>query len=69
VDPGCRRLIEALEKHTYREDTLIPNKDQGYDHITDALGYAVEFLFPITRNTQDMPAEPQRWGVQTVTYR
>jgi phage terminase large subunit len=65
VDPRCRKTIESLEKQTYKQDTLVPNKDDGYDHMNDALGYAVEMLFPI-RRTNIEQREPERWGFRTL---
>jgi hypothetical protein len=50
VDPRCRQLREALIKHSYKENSRIPEKDKGYDHITDALSYSVYQLYPIGRN-------------------
>jgi hypothetical protein len=63
IDPRCRRLIESLEKHCYKENTQIPDKDSGWDHMTDALGYGVEYLFPIRKETQPQPMVP--WGMAT----
>lgn len=65
VDNSCRRVIESLEKQTYKTDTLIPDKDSGYDHLNDALGYAVEMLFPI-RRAEPTAEVPERWGVKTM---
>lgn len=39
VHPRCTRLIRGLDGLTYKEDTNIPDKSLGLDHITDALGY------------------------------
>lgn len=58
VDPKCKKVIESLERHTYKEGTSQPEKD-GFDHMNDALGYAVEYLFPIKKAHQ--PTAPQRW--------
>lgn len=58
VDPKCKKVIESLERHTYKEGTSQPEKD-GFDHMNDALGYAVEYLFPIRKATA--PQAPQRW--------
>lgn len=58
VDPKCKKVIESLERHTYKQGTSQPQKD-GYDHMNDALGYAVEFLFPIRKAHQ--PISPTRW--------
>ncbi|CAB4128019.1 phage_term_2, phage terminase, large subunit, PBSX family [uncultured Caudovirales phage] len=60
VDPRCRRLIECLEKHTYKEGTTQPDKDSGFDHMADAMRYAIDYMFPIRPATAPAPA--QRWG-------
>lgn len=62
VDPSCKRLIECLEKHTYKEGTTQPDKDSGYDHMSDALRYAVDYLFPVRRDVDPDQLRPQRWG-------
>jgi len=58
VDPKCKKVIESLERHTYKDGTSQPEKD-GFDHMNDALGYAVEYLFPIRK--ANAPQSPQRW--------
>ena len=59
VSPKCKATIRSLERHTYKEGTSIPNKDDGYDHLNDAFGYLVEYLFPI--KTEYAIAQPTRW--------
>lgn len=61
ISPACRRLIECLSKQTYKPGTQIPEKD-GMDHANDAAGYAIEYLFPITKTVTPAPSE--RWGVR-----
>ena len=58
VDPKCKKVIESLERHTYKEGTSQPEKD-GFDHMNDALGYAVDYLFPIKKSHATQ--RPQRW--------
>jgi len=58
ISPKCKQTIKSLERQTYKEGTSIPNKD-GYDHMNDALGYLVEYLYPI-RTEYDVP-QPTRW--------
>ena len=62
VDPKCKYTIEGLERQTYKPGTTQPDKDSGYDHQMDALGYLVDYLFPVRRDAQ--PFTPQRWGHQ-----
>lgn len=49
IDPKCKNLIKCLTHQTYKEGTRIPDKDSGYDHMNDALGYLVHGLMPIKR--------------------
>ena len=59
ISPKCRQTIKSLERQTYKEGTSVPNKEDGYDHMNDALGYLVEYLFPV-RTEYDAP-QPTRW--------
>ena len=59
VSPKCKQTIKSLERQTYKEGTSVPNKDDGYDHMNDALGYLVEYLFPV--RTEYATPQPQRW--------
>ena len=60
--PKVKYTIEGLERHTYKEGTTQPDKDSGYDHQMDALGYMIDYLFPIKRDRDPNLAQPQRWG-------
>lgn len=62
VDPGCRRVIECFDKHSYKPGTTQPDKDSGYDHMADAIRYAVDFMFPIRRDVDPNLVQPTRWG-------
>ena len=60
VDPKCKQTIASLERQTYKEGTSQPNKDDGYDHMNDALGYLVEYLYPIRKQREI--EQPVRWS-------
>ena len=60
VDPRCKRLIECLERHNYKPGTSQPDKDSGYDHLTDAARYYFDYVWPVRRDIT--PQAPQRWG-------
>lgn len=51
IDPKCRQLIKCLSRFSYKEHSQIPDKGgkEDYSHFPDALGYCVDFLFPVTR--------------------
>ena len=59
IDPKCKHTIKSLERQTYKEGTSQPNKD-GFDHMNDALGYLVEYLFPL--RTDYKIEQPTRWS-------
>ena len=60
VDKKCLNVIRSLERQIYKEGTSQPDKEQGYDHMNDALGYAIEILYPVRRNFISKPQE--RWS-------
>ena len=41
VSSSCRALIETLELQSWDEKTGDPDKQNGYDHMNDALGYVI----------------------------
>ena len=55
IDPKCRKIRECLIKMSYKEGTRIPDKDNVYDHMSDALGYLVYQNFGLKREIQSMP--------------
>jgi hypothetical protein len=59
VDPKCKYTIESLERHAYKEGTSVPDKDSGYDHMSDALRYMVSYIWPVKRDVKPQPQ--QRW--------
>lgn len=48
VHPKCKQLIKCLDGLTYKEETSMPDKGLGLDHLPDALGYLVHYEYPIT---------------------
>ncbi len=51
VDPKCKNLVQCLERQIYHEGTSQPDKTAGFDHMNDALGYFVEYLYPVDKET------------------
>jgi hypothetical protein len=60
INPSCKTLINSLQKQVYKENTTQPEKGNGFDHMTDALRYAIEYLFPITSNLPK--SQPKRFS-------
>ena len=51
LDTKCKLLIRDLEQVTNKEGTREINKSANKDltHFSDALGYAIEFEFPVIK--------------------
>ncbi len=62
ISKYCRTLIKGLQRQTYKEDTNIPNKEDGFDHMNDALGYLVDYIKPLV--IQNRKSTPTRWAVK-----
>jgi hypothetical protein len=53
IHPKCKNLLNSIAKQTYKEGTVLPDKTQGFDHMNDALGYLISFLYPIRTNFEE----------------
>lgn len=51
VDKKCKETIKSLEQTLYKEGTAQVDKKAGMEHMADALGYPVEYLFPARRTS------------------
>jgi Terminase large subunit, T4likevirus-type, N-terminal/Terminase RNaseH-like domain len=60
VDPRCKYAIECFEKYAYKEGTSQPDKSSGFDHLADAIRYAIDYLAPIRLPQRDLPI--RSWG-------
>ena len=61
--PKVRNVLNSISKQCYKEGTSLPDKTSGLDHMNDALGYLISFLYPITRDFTS--TRPQRFTVKT----
>ena len=47
IEKKCRYLVEDLENLTFKNGTDVPDtRNEQYGHISDALGYLLEFISP-----------------------
>jgi phage terminase large subunit len=63
IDPQCKHTVKSLLNYSYKQDSQVPDKGV-YDHAFDALTYAIEFLFPITKPQPN--TVPERFGHRLV---
>lgn len=45
IHPSCKKLIKGLDGLTYKEETALPDKSAGLDHMTDGYGYKIMGAF------------------------
>ncbi len=62
VSNNCKTLIKGLQRQIYKENTNIPDKEEGFDHMNDALGYLIDYIKPLT--LQAPFNIPQRWNIK-----
>ena len=62
VSQSCKTMIKGLQRQIYKENTNIPDKEEGYDHMNDAIGYLTEIVKPLTTNYRNF--KPQRWSIK-----
>tara|TARA_B100000965_G_scaffold366421_1_gene351609 strand:- start:5173 stop:6414 length:1242 start_codon:yes stop_codon:yes gene_type:complete len=62
ISPSCKIMIKGLQRQIYKENTNIPDKEEGYDHMNDAIGYLTEIVKPLTTNYRNF--KPQRWSIK-----
>lgn len=68
IDPKCKSLMNCLNKLSYREGSNEQDKNSGYDHLTDALSYMCEYLYPLKKIITPRD-EPARWAVNAPPVR
>lgn len=49
IDPKCKKLIESLEQTIYKPGKRDIDKDAGVEHSADALGYCIQYQFPVRK--------------------
>jgi len=62
ISPSCKIMIKGLQRQIYKENTNIPDKEEGYDHMNDAIGYLTEIVKPLTTTPRNF--RPQRWNIK-----
>ena len=66
ISNNCKTLLKGLQRQIYKENTNIPDKEDGYDHMNDALGYLIDYVKPLIIQTPFK--QPQRWNIKQRQY-
>lgn len=64
ITTNCKSVIRSLSRQIYKEGTSIPDNNDNLSHMSDAVGYLVEYLYPITRNNINNNNTPSTWGMK-----
>lgn len=62
VAPKCKEVIRGFTNQVYKEGTMIPDKDSGFDHMMDSVGYLVNWINPIKRPEPEARTDYGRFG-------
>ena len=62
VSNSCKTILKGLQRQVYKENTNIPDKEEGFDHMNDAVGYLVDYVKPLT--IRSPISSPQRWNIK-----
>ena len=49
IDPSCTHTVESFEQTVYRSGSREIDKGPSIEHATDALGYMMEYEFPVRK--------------------
>jgi len=63
ITPNCKQVIRSLSRQIYKPGTSQPDNNENLSHMNDALGYMVEYLYPVTRNRINNNA-PTTWTMK-----
>ena len=66
ISNSCKTILKGLQRQVYKENTNIPDKEEGFDHMNDAIGYLVDYVKPLT--IRSPISNPQRWNVKEGNY-
>ena len=55
VSKSCKTMIKGLQRQLYKENTNIPDEEQGFDHMNDALGYLIDYIKPVSYTHLTLP--------------
>jgi len=62
ISKSAKIVIKGLTRQVYKENTNIPDKTDGTDHMNDALGYFIDYVKPLTSNIPY--SQPTRWAIK-----
>lgn len=66
VHPACRNVLKSLQKQIYKSGTSIPDNNENLSHMADAVGYLVDYIYPVRTKTINNNNNTT-WSMPTMT--
>ena len=66
IKGNCKSVIRSLSRQIYKPGTSQPDNNDNLSHMADALGYMVEYLYPVRRNSINTTTTPKTWTMKTI---
>ena len=51
VAPKCKNVLKSLQKQIYKPGTSIPDNNENLSHMSDAVGYLIDYIYPVKTKT------------------
>ena len=65
ITPNCKNVIKSLSRQIYKVGTNQPDNNENLSHMADALGYMVEYIYPVKRNSINNNKQLHTWSMRT----
>ena len=64
ITPNCKAVIKSLSRQIYKPGTTVPDNNENLSHMADAVGYMVEYLYPVVRHSINNNTAGQTWTMK-----
>ena len=64
ITPNCKNVIKSLSRQIYKEGTTVPDNNENLSHMADAVGYMVEYIYPVVRHSINNNTAGQTWTMK-----
>ena len=64
ITPNCKAVIKSLSRQIYKEGTTVPDNNENLSHMADAVGYMIEYLYPVVRHSINNNTAGKTWTMK-----
>ncbi len=66
IHPACKSVLKSLQKQIYKTGTSIPDNNENLSHMSDAVGYLIDYIYPVRTQTINNTNNTS-WSMPTMT--